>query len=618
MRKITWGTPTRSLHYLFPRGKWALLAPSVAAGVAIVLLLLGLHALGFRGPLAPGAVINAHAPIESRCEECHTARSGASNLRCQRCHDPSGAGIRANSAHVLFGSRDPRKAAAAPDLACAGCHVEHRGRATRLAVVDPVQCSRCHFRSLAAHPEFAIFRAKTVEVPGLKFGHAKHIEDVMKELRLAAPLASCKRCHQRLPGTRDFEPISFDEHCASCHGKDGRLAVGVDPLPEQDVLSIDQIAELGYEGLWLQKPEEFESNRGRIAKTEVHHQDPWVLFNLAKLRREVDPEGWAAERGAVQARLDQLERRLALSEPLAGLNKPALEARFSGLATEVKGLQGRIDAQAGALDPVAGLGRLDEVELAARAVADAGIEDEAQQLGARAARLKAHPAPPAALPRDEYDARRGELLGVLDAVEHVDPTLKRRAEDLRRRLLALNPGEAGIDVLTRVRDRRAAELVRVTDEMRLRDQGILPPGQALLAPERDLIVRKIEEVRQRLDVLSEAPEPEAPVSAEERERKRESIEVLTTACAKCHVVDRARISTPVAARPVLVRANYVHEPHLLPVQGDCFHCHPSIQQSKLSQDLNLKGVESCRECHKPRGVRQECQTCHRYHPPAVP
>ena len=618
MRKVTWGTPTRSLHYLFPRGKWALVAPSLAAGVALLMVLLGLHAVGFRSPVAPGAVINPHAPIESRCEECHTARSGTANLRCQRCHDPSGAGRLANSAHVLFGSRDPQKAAAAPDLACAGCHVEHRGRSTRLRVVDPVQCSRCHFRSLAAHPEFAIFRAKTVEVPGLKFGHAKHIEDMIKELRLAAPLATCARCHRRLAGTRDFEPISFDEHCASCHGKGGRLAVGIDPIPEQDVLSIELIGELGYEGLWLQRGEEFESNRGRIAKTEVHHQDPWVLFNLAKLRREVDPEGWAAERGAVQARLDQLERRLALSEPLAGLDKPALEARASGLANEIKGLQGRIDAQAGALDPVAGLGRLEEVALAARAVADAEIEDQAQRLGLRAAALRGRPAPPAALPRDEYDARRSELLAVLDAVENVDSALKPRAEDLRRRLLALTPGEAGIDVLTRVRDRRAAEIARVRDEIRLRDQGILPPGQALLAPERDLIARKIDEVRERLDTLSQAPEPEAPVSAEERERKRESIEVLTAPCAKCHVVDQARISPPIAARQVLVRANYVHEPHLLPVQGDCFHCHPSIQQSKLSQDLNLKGVESCRECHKARSVRQECQTCHRYHPPAVP
>lgn len=94
--------------------------------------------------------------------------------------------------------------------------------------------------------------------------------------------------------------------------------------------------------------------------------------------------------------------------------------------------------------------------------------------------------------------------------------------------------------------------------------------------------------------------------------------MLAAPCAKCHLIENARIAPVVAARPLLVRANYVHEPHLLPVQGDCFHCHESIQGSKQSQDLNLEGIKSCRECHKPRGVRQDCQTCHRYHPPPVP
>jgi len=78
------------------------------------------------------------------------------------------------------------------------------------------------------------------------------------------------------------------------------------------------------------------------------------------------------------------------------------------------------------------------------------------------------------------------------------------------------------------------------------------------------------------------------------------------------------MARPAAARPVLVRARFEHQPHLLPVQGDCYHCHVAVRKSNVSADLNFGGIQSCRECHKPRSVSQDCLTCHRYHPPAVP
>ena len=76
-----------------------------------------------------------------------------------------------------------------------------------------------------------------------------------------------------------------------------------------------------------------------------------MLVNLRKLRRELDPEGFAAERGALLARQSQLHRRLALSAPLAGLGIDELKAREAALENEIKGVLARIAAQTGAVGP---------------------------------------------------------------------------------------------------------------------------------------------------------------------------------------------------------------------------------------------------------------------------
>jgi hypothetical protein len=111
-RLVRWGTPGRSQHYPPLRAEWRFLRLALVLGGAALVGLLLLWAVGFRGALAPGSVISPHASFEARCEECHTARAGVADVRCQRCHDPSGAGRLTNAAHVFFGSSDPKKAAA--------------------------------------------------------------------------------------------------------------------------------------------------------------------------------------------------------------------------------------------------------------------------------------------------------------------------------------------------------------------------------------------------------------------------------------------------------------------------------------------------------------------------
>ena len=623
-RQVSWGTPARSEHYVRPRQAYRLIGLALLLGGGLAVLLLLLHLVGLRGAVAPGAVISAHAPVESRCEECHAPRSGASNLRCQRCHDASGGGRLSNGTHVLFGSGDPRKAAAAPDLVCASCHVEHRGREAKLSLVNEVQCVRCHFRGLRAHPEFAVLRRKSVEVPGLKYPHACHVREIVKkgsckeegfDPGAAAAATTCARCHEPAQAGRDLVPISFDRHCASCHLKDGSVG-SMDPVPQEDALPPDAIRALGIQADWLGRGDAFDTGRGKITKTVLRHKDEWVIFNMWKLRRELDPGGYAAERGLLLARASQLRRRLVLAVPLAGLDLAGLKDREAALKLEIQGLERRMAAQAGAVDPATGLARLDEIAAAAAAAGNDEAKSGAEALQARAAELKARPIPLASLPAEAYDQRRKELLSAIDAIQAADPALRLRAEDLRRRVLAVGPGDSGAALLARVRDQRQADLRRVQDEMSLRQAGLAPPRSSLLAADQGRMRNALTAVEEQIRRMSEGPPAPPSLSPEAKERKKESLGVLLAACAKCHPTPSGSLAPVSAARPVLVRATFVHAPHLL--QADCSRCHAGVEKSKLSSDLNFKGIASCRECHGYGRARQECQSCHRYHPPVAP
>jgi hypothetical protein len=515
---------------------------------------------------------------------------------------------------VLFGSRDLKKAGAAPNIACAQCHIEHRGQRADLDRVDQAHCLQCHFRSFSGHPEFAVLRASSREAPGLLFGHERHVKESIK-VSGGTPRDTCLRCHEPSgpPKGRDIEPISFDRHCASCHAKEGSVGV-VDPIPQDDALPLAQIQALGVSGDWLGRTAEYETSRGKISKPAVRHRDPWVLWNMHRLRREVEPAAFAAERGALLARLSQLRRRLVLAAPLATLDKDGLKARAAALDVEIKGVEGRIKGQSDTAPAGAALVRLDEVAAAAAAARDTSVQIEAARL-----RNDAEPftkAAPGALPTDEFEDRRRELLTALDAVVSADAELKPRAEDLRRRLLALSPGEIGLETLVRVRDQRLSERERVQDEVRLRDEGTGAPALALLQGQERPVREAIQAVQARLDEITSGPPPAAGLAADVLQRKRESLEVLTGACVKCHVPSGGSLSRVAAARPVLVRARFIHQPHLQ-VEADCFRCHAGVDGSKVSKDLNFKGVQSCRECHHPGSVRQDCQLCHRYHPPSV-
>lgn len=642
-RKQTWGTPGRSERYLRPRPAFALVGPALLLLVAVAALYLGAHALGWRRSLSPGPLSARHGSYGARCEECHLPRGGgASAIRCQRCHDPGSGGRLTLAAHVYFGSLDAARAASAGEVACARCHVEHRGAGFDLRQVGQPQCVRCHsdprrvqkpIRRFAEHPEFAVLSSGSTQVVGLIYSHLTHVtrgkgkkagyitlNAERRQRGLDTPEATCTECHLREPGDADFDPLDFDRHCLDCHRSD---ALKMDPVNAAEVVPFESLDERLVEG-WSARAEDFERQGALLLKPRVHHKDEWILFNLRKLRRELDPEGFAADVRALRARRAQLERRLALARPLAQEDSATLEARAQAVAEELAQIDARLLGQQQAQAPQAGA-RLDEV--AALAAAAGGPDERAlaDRLAREARAVRAAPRLAAALPREEWDARREELLRLLDAVLKAAPERRPQVDELRRRLHALQPGDASADLLRRAREQRQASLERIEDERRLRATHTRPPTEALLRNEIRALERARDEIDRRLALAEAWPAPRAPLGEDERNRKQEAVANLTLGCRYCHPISPQGAFPPVAAaRPVLWRATFRHREHLTHGES-CAACHAgtragrpwSIETSAQASDLSVRGVESCRDCHRRGGATQACRDCHRFHPRAA-
>jgi hypothetical protein len=277
-REITWGTPSRSGRYLPLRKRGDLLLLALLAGGLVAGVLLAAQATGARAAISPGPISSGHGPLAESCDACH-ARGGVAGARCARCHDPAGSERLAHAAHVAVSRPGP---AAPAEPSCDRCHGEHRGRDARLSDVPSSECAQCHFRSFAAHPQFAVVREKRGEHPGLRFDHSSHIA-LIAEAKGGGGSAICTRCHEPSAQSRDFAPLSFERHCGGCHE--------------------------GFE-----------------------HRDPRILTGWHALRRQLDPQGFLAERAALRERKASLEDRLArIGRPRDGGDPPpsvlTLEAR---------------------------------------------------------------------------------------------------------------------------------------------------------------------------------------------------------------------------------------------------------------------------------------------------
>lgn len=591
---MRWGTPARATRLPPARPRGSLSTLSFLAGACLLAVLLVAHAAGKRDLASPGPLTSRHAAVEARCQECHAVPARLPNRRCERCHDPAAGRRHASAEHARLAGTGGSSPGSHPDLHCGSCHVEHQGREARLSEVDGSHCASCHFSRPSSHPEFAALREGRAEDPGLLFSHLEHVRRV-RERQGGGPSETCSSCHA-LAGP-DFVEISFARHCASCHEKNGSLGA-LDPVLPAEVETPRSVAE-------------FQSSGERIVKVVVRHRDEWVLRSLARLRSEVEPEAVIEERGELGARLDRLRRRLAGLTPPAGLDLGALRAREAELSTELALLEERLRPSDATGEATAGREWLEDA--LAAAAADPRLGPEAEAL-AKTTAEDAASTEPKGLSASELEKRRAELLSVLSAIETAEPALASRAQDLRRRLVALRPGDLSATALGRARDQRLAERERLADEVQLRESGLAPSALVPAAEDERAVREALARAEARLAAL--APPRGEPPPPEALSLKRETMETLAAPCVVCHRLDRGALVGPAPARTVLTGARFLHAPHL--AHASCGSCHGGIEKSRSSSDLALPRVERCRECHTPGRVRDGCLTCHRYHPRAAP
>lgn len=661
------GTPTRSKRYVFPAAtgrRWTM------AGLAGAVLLVGLTSLYFVGItrfVSPGDLAAEHAAIDLRCAQCHATGltgGGVMDLRCERCHDIGGSARLTNAGHVLFDSADALKADAAEEVACVQCHIEHRGRDWGLAVVDDRECAQCHlFGTLGRHPEFAAINASIQTGLGLKFDHDRHIVEARD-----VGLDECEACHLPTVDQVAFEPIRFDEHCAACHTDDDGFVTGnTDPIGPGYVLAPDDLLEPWADQIEI---ETIAAARGRSEYTRMRHADRWTLYNARRLRRAIDPEGEASEREALGGRIAYLERQLTI-EPLTMAGGATLDAWADAFEREVADLERRLEGDPSAETDLAALEAMTEATrtLAAAIVSAAGLEADLD--------LGELPTPGTPSPSDdtagnsaaEFDARRDELLSLLDAVEaRGGDSLRDRVATLRDQVNGLSPQSGEPDtaayrdglfaldeivrVLRNVPDPQARYEAAELDVLRSLAQQQVTGGLALdefeerrrqllsllSAVERDgtspLRARTVP-LRQRVLALRPGADGDADLTRRIRRRRRDlnrvRLEMELAAAGESAPVgraaplrDRAAVQTELGilrtqlaaleggSRPGVAlaedreRQGFVLESLLVP----CLKCHelagPKLARVTVAEPVMSRALFD----HAPHVIQADCATCH--------
>jgi hypothetical protein len=129
---------------------------------------------------------------------------------------------------------------------------------------------------------------------------------------------------------------------------------------------------------------------------------------------------------------------------------------------------------------------------------------------------------------------------------------------------------------------------------------------------------------QQRNIARDARRTGPPVSAQDWVRQRTSAaEMLLWEknCKICHMVTQeegGQLPTSVKAIiPVrwFPNAEFDHEAHRM---MSCSGCHLTIPKSKQTSEINLPGIEVCRNCHEQRGpaanaAEGRCFECHSYH-----
>ena len=323
-------------EYVYPSSRNMMFVVG-GVGALLVLGLFAFNAVVQQGELVSnGPLSSNHAAFGGDCQTCHTPFSDVSSDKCAVCHEKYGdeLGVHTFASHYLYRSGDfTRLVPAAHEPACFGCHTEHVGRDNPITAVADAMCQQCHeVESFDAHPEFDAVVDSVGEDGGLKFPHTHHVNEVRDREDLADIEQTCLYCHNATEGGTGFQPISFDQHCDTCHltTSDATPWVTTASADGPGVLTLEALRAQQRPGsLWAYytNPNEFQNRGGAVRKAPVYHRDPWVLENLRALRQELYPSTGLADLLRASAGVDPRDAHTLYEEALATLEGYAEELR---------------------------------------------------------------------------------------------------------------------------------------------------------------------------------------------------------------------------------------------------------------------------------------------------
>ncbi len=325
--------------YLVPASRQRLiLVGAVLAALAVLYaafdVFVGKASFVSSGPLSSG-----HAALENDCASCHDPGNAVTSDRCSTCHEKHGdrLGVYTWSAHYIYRSNDFQRLVPSPrETSCASCHFEHRGRDAELTRVADAACQTCHALSSFNddHPPFDFAAEAIPDDDALTFPHIAHVREVMQRESLVDLERACLYCHQAESDGKNFQPISFAQHCDSCHLTTAIRTAAL-PLERSDsdkpgVLPFEAFRDSGAPGThWalFTSPREFRQRGEEISKSPVFHEDPWILANLRRLRQKIYPDGGLADLLKASADVPPRDLPKLYEEAIATLESYALGLR---------------------------------------------------------------------------------------------------------------------------------------------------------------------------------------------------------------------------------------------------------------------------------------------------
>jgi hypothetical protein len=189
----------------------------------------------WRALMAPGPLLQEHAPVEAECDECHLVFKGVPNDKCLRCHTGLSARIRADLGYHALVRKD----------ACIKCHQDHQGRDAQ-PTTEEARAAFDHattgFTLAGAHGKLACADCHTAAVGKMPAKCAGCHED--PHAGTLGP--SCGACHDseawdHALKTREAHQVDMSGghaplKCADCHAGGANLAktVGCEACHDQE------------------------------------------------------------------------------------------------------------------------------------------------------------------------------------------------------------------------------------------------------------------------------------------------------------------------------------------------------------------------------------------------